>query len=424
MSGPASNDGARVAESLATSVLLRVPALTDDLVHTIQEQNQGYRRMNVVPRDDLWRSCHDNVTRVLQLLAGLDSEDGADVYYDAAQATGQRRAQQQLPLDDVLRSFRLGGRLVWQYLIDEARAASTVGTDGLLDVATRVWEVVDTISSQVAAAYHAAERQLVRADEQRRAALWEGLLQGRATDAAFAYEASRIVRLPVDGPYAVVSAGGRQDNDGLTDALGERLEERGIRSAWQARSATLVGLLALPLSATDAAVKVLRGILTGPVGVSLVVTGLAEVDQAYRQATLARRTLPAGGRAIVSLSERLPEALLLNSPELTEPLVRRWLGPLLDLPAHDRRMLLHTLETWASTAGSTIRTAEALHCHRNTVINRMHRIESVIGLEFSSENIPVELTLALRALPFLNDHPAPVRKPEPAPRTVHNAQRR
>jgi hypothetical protein len=100
----------------------------------------------------------------------------------------------------------------------------------------------------------------------------------------------------------------------------------------QALSDSLVGLLALPGPALDDAVR-LRGEL------SLVVSGLAEVDHAYRQ------------------------------------------------------MLVHTLDSWVSTAGSTIRTAEALHCHRNTATNRMHRIESVIGYAFTADDIPLELPL-------------------------------
>jgi DNA-binding PucR family transcriptional regulator len=261
------------------------------------------------------------------------------------------------------------------------------------------------ISSQVAASYHTAELQLVRVDEQRRAALWEGLLQGRAKDTAFAYEAARIVRLPVHGPYAAVSASGHHANDELTESLGERFDARGIESAWQARSDSLVGLLALPDPALDDAVRVLRGRLRTLVGVSLVVSGLAEVDQAYRQAVLARRTIPRGQKAVVCLAERLPEALLLSSPDLTSPLVERWLGSLLALPYHDRQMLVHTLEAWVSTAGSTIRTAKTLHCHRNTVINRMRRIESIIGHGFTADDIPLELVLALRALPLVADDP-------------------
>jgi hypothetical protein len=55
-----------------------------------------------------------------------------------------------------------------------------VDTAGLLDVATRVWEVVDATSAQVAAAYHFAEGDLLRADAHRMAMLWEGLLSGQA----------------------------------------------------------------------------------------------------------------------------------------------------------------------------------------------------------------------------------------------------
>jgi hypothetical protein len=405
MGDVAGRGGARIAESLATSVLLRVPALTDALVQTIHEQNPGYRAVNVVPKDDLWWSCHDNLSRVLQLLAGLDREpadgkagDGkAGDFYDAARATGRRRAEQRLPLDDVLRSFRLGGRLVWQALIDQARAESAADTDALLDVGTRVWEVVDATSAQVANAYHAAERELLRADEQRRAALWEGLLRGRATDLAYAYEVSRIVGLPVDGPYAVVVTGDRAE-PGLTLLLGRRLVRHGVESVWQRSTDTLVGLLALRRPALEGVLATLREVLDGPAGVSLVVSGLAEVDQAYRQAILARRTLPAGTTKIVALAERFPEAILLSTPELSEPLVRLWLGPLLDLPGGDRQVLLDTLRAWVAAAGSTTRTAEALHCHRNTVINRMRRVEAVTGRDFADGTIPIELALALRAV--------------------------
>jgi hypothetical protein len=407
MSGGTGRNGVRIAESLASSVLRRVPALTDALVNTIHAENPGYRTINVVPHEDLWHSCHDNITRILQLIAQRDRrEETPDPdYYDAAHATGRRRAEQRLPLEDVLRSFRLGGRLVWQALTDQARADGAVDTDGLLDVATRVWEIVDATSSQVAAAYHTAERQLVRADEQRRAALWEGLLQGRATDAAFAYEASRIVQLPVDGPYAVVSAGTRNATAETIEALGERLDALKIRSAWQSRADSLVGLLSLPYPALDGAMNVLRESLDAPTGVSLVVSGLAEVEPAFRQATLARRTIPAGQRMILSLSERLPEAFLLSSPDLTEMLVRRWFEPLADLPAHDRRMLVQTLQAWVVVAGSATRAAEALYCHRNTVLNRIRRIEAITGCPLVGAEIPVELILVLRALPFLPHDP-------------------
>jgi hypothetical protein len=247
----------------------------------------------------------------------------------------------------------------------------------------------------VATAYHDAERRLVRADEQRRAALWEGLLGGRASDAAFADDAARILDLPVQGPYAVVVGDNAGASAGSSALLETRLRAVGIRSAWQLRGEVLVGLVLagpdlVPLLGT------LREALPVPVGVSFVVSGLAEVDAGYRQARLARRALPAGEVAVSALSERLPEALLLQSPELSEELVRARLGPLLELPEAEGRLLLDTLEAWVLTAGSAARTATAVHCHRNTVINRLRRIEALTG-HAASEAIPLDLTLALRA---------------------------
>src|SRR5256885_8315290 len=84
-------DGARV---LAASVLLRVPELTDALVRTIQERNPAYREVKVVPLDDLRQSCHDNITRVLQLLATAGGAPDDDPYFDAPRATARRRAEQ------------------------------------------------------------------------------------------------------------------------------------------------------------------------------------------------------------------------------------------------------------------------------------------------------------------------------------------
>jgi hypothetical protein len=382
------------AQALAAGVAARVPELADQLVLVIAEQNPGYRRVGVVSDDDLRKSCHDNMSSVLRLI-GRDED--AEEFYAAARCTGRRRAEQRMPLDDVLRSFRLGGRLLWQALVDQARSDGSVDAEGLLEIATWLWEVVDSTSAHVAAAYHAAERQLVRIDEQRRATLWEGLLRGRAKDLAFAHEAARIIGVPVDGPYAVVVA------DAAT-AVGPALAEHGIHSAWQLRAHMLVGLLSLDSPELGIVLKVLREALTTSAGVSLVVPGLADVDVAYRQATLARRSIQPGRFEVAALADRLPEALVLSSPELAEELIRLRLGPLLKIPVGERRILLDTLETWVATAGSVSRTAELVHCHRNTVINRLARIEAVTGNDLS--DVPhLELSLALKASRLLPPGP-------------------
>jgi hypothetical protein len=405
---------APAAQSLAERVLDRVPALADALVATIEEQNPGYRTMAVVPRDELWCSCRDNLTRVLEMIArpssdrdssDRDSSDrdspgsgpaGSRDYYDAAWATGRRRAVQGMPLDDVLRSFRLGGRLVWEALIDQAHADDLADAEGLLDVATRVWEVVDATSAQVAAAYHFAESDLLRADAHRMAMLWEGLLNGQAKVTAFAHEVSRILGLPVEGPYAVVVADPGPAGVG-TAGLRQRLAALEIVSVWQTRADALVGVLALRQPTLDGVLGPVREALTGPAGVSLVVRGLAEADVAYQQALLARRTVVGGQADTAALEERLPDALLLSSPELARQLIRRWLGALLEIAPAERRLLLGTLQIWVATGGSVKHTADAVFCHRNTVINRLQRMQAITGHDFADPGGLVELKLALRA---------------------------
>ncbi|HEX5404531.1 MAG TPA: helix-turn-helix domain-containing protein [Pseudonocardiaceae bacterium] len=420
--GRSNGDGGARAESLAVRVLARVPALTDALVRTIEDRNPGYRVVGLVPQDDLWRSCHDNLTRALEMIAERsDRCPDTDRRHDAARATGRRRAEQRMPLDDVLRSFRLGGRLVWEALIEQARVDQLADTDALLELATRVWEVVDATSAQVAAAYHATESDLLRADEQRQAALWEGLLHGRAKDLAFAYEASRIIGMPVAGAYAVVVADIDAGSDRNAVLLHRRLAVREICSAWQVRADSLVGLVllgeptvtdptsndsavdsALDDSALDPALEILQDMLAVPAGVSLTVRGLTEIDVAYRQAVLARRTLPAGHDDVAVLAERLPEALLLSAPELAEHLVHRWLADLLTVPAAERRLLLGTLQIWVATGGSIRDTAQAACCHRNTVINRLQRMRAITGNDFTDRAAQVELALAMRASSLLS----------------------
>jgi hypothetical protein len=308
--------GARTATSLVADVLSRVPELTDALVRIIQEQNPGYRRVNVVPTHDLWQSCHDNLTRVLQLVSRAagdgaahdeDADSSQDPAYDAARATGRLRARQRMPLDDVLRSFRLGGRLVWEALISQARTDERTDPDELLDLASWVWAVVDATSAQVAIAYHATERELVRVDEQRRATLWEGLLHGRAKDPAFAHQAAHNIGVPVDGPYAVVVIDVDSGDDDTSRALECRLADAGMTSVWQVRMHTLVGLIAV--ADAGALLRILRAAPPAPAGVSMPVATLADVDVAYRQAVLARSTVPPGGLEVTALAERLPEAL-------------------------------------------------------------------------------------------------------------------
>lgn len=372
----------------------RVDAITDRLVETIVRDNLGYQASAMVTLDDLRRSCHDNVDRVLEILRDAVGQEGLpdddDPVYGAARETGRRRAEQGLPLNDVLRSYRIGGRLIWDDLV--AQGDTALDPLEVREIGTRLWEVVDATSAEVATAYHRQELTLVRADEQQRAELWEGVLGGRAREPGFAREAALLLDLPADSPLVVVVA----------TELRLRLAEQALAphaTAWVRRTADVVGLVALREGSPREALLCLEALaaeVDGALGVSSMISGLNGVEQGYAQASLALRA-QSGAVGLARFDDRLPEALLLASPEVASRLVERWLGPVLALAPGESRALVDTLAAWVTSGGSATRTATLVHCHRNTVANRLHRFTELTGHRLTDDAVPVDLDLALRA---------------------------
>jgi DNA-binding PucR family transcriptional regulator len=157
-----------------------------------------------------------------------------------------------------------------------------------------------------------------------------------------------------------------------------------------------VGVAALgeaPAAGVAAALQARPGRRTG---VSLAVENLAEVGRARRLAELAARTVADGG-GVACLEERLPAALLTARPDLARELCTRVLAPVLALDRASRDLLLDTFTAWLEAGGSAHRAAATLFCHRNTVLNRMRRLERLTRRSLSEPGDLIELTLALEA---------------------------
>ncbi|MFE6925482.1 PucR family transcriptional regulator [Nocardia sp. NPDC057663] len=327
---------------------------------------------------------------MLDLLAGDVVVPDRD---DVAAAIGRNRAGQGVPLEVMLRTFRLGGQIVWEALLDRAREVPDVD---FREIAAATWSVIDSMSSALVTSYRRTELEQVRRDERRRHGLIEDLLAGSAHDATFAARAARELNLPVHGGYLVVAVRGERPN--VEMGTETALAALGIRSVWHDRVDTMVGLVSLEQRDSSAVLEQIRKRIRGRAAASPVVAGLAHIDTAHALATLALETLPVAAQGVVSLEERYPEALLLRSPDLTELMIARTLGPVLELPAKEREILLHTLAIWLAENCSAANAAPRLHCHRNTVINRLQRIASLLDRRLEGQRSYLELSLALAAL--------------------------
>jgi hypothetical protein len=383
---------ARLAE-LAPLLLDQVDAMTDRMIEVLQTTEPAYRELLVHGEEEMRSSTRVNLERGMRTLIGAASGNPRTSLRDARDV-GRRRALQGVPLEAVLRAYRLGGQVTWEALLEVSRNSGRDDTL-LLEVAGSVWRTNDVECAAVAEGYREEERRLAGIDDGARQQVLDALLDGRGGDPAFVRTASEQLAVPLDRQLVVAVGLPGPDGEPALDAPEAALRRRGVRSVWGSRSGAQVGIVALSGQGGCEVLGWLRAMAGGPVGVSAVVVGAAAAGSAYRLAETAARTLPPGAGRVVTIDERLPEALLSNSPEISSRLVGQSLGGLLDLPGDEREVLLDTLAAFLASDGSPTRAADELYCHRNTVMHRLRRIETVTGRKLTDPRSRLLWQLAL-----------------------------
>ncbi|MFD6417973.1 PucR family transcriptional regulator [Streptomyces sp. NPDC060194] len=431
-----------VLHRAARALLRELPQLTDRLVVALGEAEPSYAAAIAADPTEIWHEVHGSLRHSVGSLLG-PGEARADAHL-ASTRIGETRAERGLPLDALLHAFRLGGALVWQGLVEETTRTHPDDIRLLVHVATDVWNFVDEHCAVAAEAYRRAERRLAWRRENRERLLLAALLDGTAKLADLA-DAAAVLALPEDGRYAVLAlatgpldrprsgfdalsalppgarvlrrsgaeteyallplrgAAGRAAEDrraerggGERDGLAQGRAGGGREAAGAEQAAPGSGGRDGEESELTSAVAAL-GLPPGArVGVSPVAEGLTGLPAARRLADTALRTCPRGGGAVL-LDERLPDALVVSSPELAAALAERVLGPLRALEPVESGLLLDTAAVWLATGGSARHCAARLYCHRNTVLNRLRRFEQVTGRSLAHPAQAVEVSLALTA---------------------------
>jgi hypothetical protein len=383
---------ARLTE-LAPLLLDQLDAMTDRMIEVLLRTEPAYRDVLAHREEEMRESTRGNLEQGLHLLIGAASGTVRTSLREARDV-GRRRAAQGIPLEAVLRAYRLGGQVTWEALLEVSRRSNRHDTL-LLEVAGSVWRTNDAECAAVAEGYREEQRRLAGVDDSARQRVLDGLVEGRGGDPAFVRTASEMLGVPLDGRLVTVVALPDPERGPAFDAPTAALLKRGIRSVWGNRNGAQVGIVALGSLSGFEIMDWLRTMAAGPVGVSAVVEGAAAAGSAYRLAEAAARTLPSGSACVAAIDERLPEALLTNSPEISSRLVGQSLGGLLELPGDEREVLLDTLAAFLASDGSPTRAADELYCHRNTVMHRLRRIESVTGRKVTDSRSRLLWQLAL-----------------------------
>ncbi|MFD7783274.1 helix-turn-helix domain-containing protein [Streptomyces nojiriensis] len=394
----------RIIEEIREDLSRRIAVAADRLADRTLAEDPAYAAL--LGRAELRERIHHALRQAVEGL--LRTSRGLPVELSEARAVGTLRAEQGLPLASLLRTHRRGGRLLWQSLTEAVTAHDRAALPRLLPGATALWDVLDQMTDAMTESYRRAEAAHGDRDRERRAALLDVLLDGgdgpsapaaevSAAEVSAAEAAAAQLGLPERGRFTVVVLAADASGPPAAPAGGPGAASA-PRVLWRVRADGEIGLVELGHHPLES-VRELLAPLGVRAGVGPVVTAPAEVARAHRLAALALRTAPESeGPRTALLDERLPAALVAAQAELAGRLRQVVLGPVLALPAQDRRTLLTTLGTWLACHGSTTDAAQRLYCHRNTVSNRLRRLEQLTGRSLSDPRQVVELTLAHSAV--------------------------
>jgi hypothetical protein len=347
----------------------------------MRKQIASYERLSPeMSEAEVLETCRRNLRLWSQWLSSGGSPPPDEVL--AVRASVRARAEEGIPLEDLLRAYRLGGRFGWQIL---RRHASAEEQDVLLDAAELLMLFLDTLSEIVTETYLDERELLVSEDERATRNLIERIVDGGPLTSQEIELATRL-SAPVRDRYVpfAVAIGGASPRRHA--ALAARLRASGRLAVTEGDR--VFGLAERPLEPTD--------VDEGP-QLLMAMTGetrraaLAEAREELR--LLVDHARRAGLTGIVTPESHALELLLARSPRLGEKLRERVLGPL--ARGGDGADLARTLRTLVRCGFDRARTSAALHVHRNTLAYRIGRIEELTGLDLSSPRDVARAYLAL-----------------------------
>ncbi|MHC6591594.1 helix-turn-helix domain-containing protein [Arthrobacter sp. C152] len=330
----------------------------------------------LVPEDDVYRTAADTMDMFLYQMAGLELPPNLQTL---PREVAARRARQGVPLDAFLEAIRNDFRVLWKGL---ERVARDKGISVLVANMDRVLDAVEGYVSSIQQAYAEEEARLTRNKQLYRQRLLSRLFNAELGSAAEAQDLAEALGVQANGTFEVLAV----TSDAVTQAQRQFEQDHSVylyentgalylfRQQRQGRTwqhegpgfpagymAGVTGLAAVPAAASSALVLAQQ---------RRQGTGLATMEDAW---------MGIAGRL---LEQKFPgfSASVKDALDRCTPL--------------ERQRLLQVARSYART-GSIKETSEELFCHRNTVVNRLHSLHQVIGLDLT---VPAEAARALVAL--------------------------
>ena len=337
----------------------------------------------LVPEEDVRRTAVDTMEMFLFQMAGLELPPDLR---SLPREVASRRARQGVPLEAFLSAVRNDFRVLWKGL---ERVARGHGTDVLVANMDRVLDTVERYVSSIQQAFSEEEALLARDKQLHRQRLLSRLFNTDTRDTGEVSDIAAGLEVESSDVFELIAV----TKETVAKLPDQPAADRHTFSYERAGALYLFRVSRAGRTWQDDPPEFPAGYMPG-------VEGLAAIPQAAAAAlVLAAKHAAGTGLATIagtwmSIARDLLETAL---PGFSLPVTTA----LDHCTPHERQRLLQVAQSYGRT-GSIKETAEELYCHRNTVVNRLHSLEEVIGLDMT---VPAQAALALVALAdYKNGH--------------------
>ncbi len=352
-------------------------------------------------------ACREGVGTLLSLWA----ESRAPSHFELQQLArmGGRLASTGVPLDAILRAYRVAALVIWQHVIDVVRNHPEIEAESVLTAVGPLFDYLDSISVAVSTSYLETRERTRREQDRQYDQFFAEVLQGTADQEMVGRAAAGGTIL--EFPYQVVVAS-------ADDTSGEAT----IATAWMVVGAQVALYQTTVVALVPAQVKistlqrllraaVARDVAPWDIACGPIAHDLASVPAAVRAAkdALIVGQILMPDQHVHSASQLHPYLSWLHDlPGLTD-FVAETLGPILARERVRRTPLRETLEAVLSQGGLS-EAARVLGIHRHTLLYRLERIEQLIGTwDRADDRLRLELALrGYRLLTVLSEQSDPV----------------
>ena len=304
------------------------------------------------------------------------------------------RADQRLPLNDILHTYRIGHRVTWRCVRAAAMELAPAPEDGLrtaMQLADFTIQYTNLISVVLTRAYTQREKSIRNTRARQSRMMFDELMLGRISSQPATMLADALgidVRL-----YELVATQGANGNSArgtptipVAEALERRLMLPDVDVVVDDRSQQPLILAVYRRRSDSTRQRFLSQVRASAesygwyAGTSILGSGSERFPDAYAEATAALRYCSPDNR-LTSLEDVPLSQLCLDHRYLSfDRLLPRWYGPFRDADGASDSALKQTLIAFADTDLSVKGAATRLGVHPNTVRFRLDKIRTVTGI--------------------------------------------